>query len=282
VGPEILKRQQDIYRRYRNTFRYLLGALDGFSKEEKLDYDSMPDLEKWVLHRLYELDQKVREAATSYDFKALYTELHTFCAIDLSAFYFDIRKDSLYCDASTDTKRRASRTVMDIVFECLMKWLAPVLCFTAEEAWLTRYPSEKGSVHLELFPTSPYLWNNPELAKKIEALRNIRKVMTGAIEVARNSKLIGSSLQAQLTLFLDPSLSSFIKDVDLAELSITSAVELKEESAPTDAFTLEDVDGVAVKVTLATGEKCVRCWKILPNVEELCCRCATVVESHGL
>jgi isoleucyl-tRNA synthetase len=281
VGPEILKRQQDIYRRYRNTFRYLLGALSGFFEEEKLNYESMPDLEKWVLHRLYELDQKVRETTTSYDFKALYTELHTFCAVDLSAFYFDIRKDSLYCDDPMDTKRRASRTVMDVVFECLTKWLAPVLCFTAEEAWLTRYPSEKESVHLELFPRLPYLWNDPEVEKRIEGLRNIRKVMTGAIEVARNSKLIGSSLQAHLTLFLDPSLTPFIKDVDLAELSITSAVEFKEEVAPTGAFTLEDIPGVAVTVSLATGEKCARCWKTLPSVKGLCYRCADVVGSHG-
>lgn len=281
VGPEILKRQQDIYRRYRNTFRYLLGALSGFSEEEKLNYESMPDLEKWVLHRLYELDQKVRETTTSYDFKALYTELHTFCAVDLSAFYFDIRKDSLYCDNPMDTKRRASRTVMDVVFECLTKWLAPVLCFTAEEAWLTRYPSEKESVHLELFPRLPYLWNDPEVEKRIEGLRNIRKVMTGAIEVARNSKLIGSSLQAHLTIFLDPSLTPFIKDVDLAELSITSAVEFREEAAPTGAFTLEDIPGVAVTVSLATGEKCARCWKTLPSVKGLCYRCADVVGSHG-
>ncbi|HUX79996.1 MAG TPA: isoleucine--tRNA ligase, partial [Alphaproteobacteria bacterium] len=178
VSPEILKRQQDIYRRYRNTLRYLLGALAGFSEDEKIEYDQMPELEKWVLHRLYEIDQKVREASDSYSFQALYTEIHNFCAADLSAFYFDIRKDSLYCDHPEDLKRKASRTVMDLVFECLTNWLAPVLCFTAEETWLTRYPSQKGSVHLEYFPSLPFTWNAPDLAEKYEGLRNIRKVMT--------------------------------------------------------------------------------------------------------
>lgn len=279
VGPEILKRQQDIYRRYRNTLRYLLGALDGFSEEEKIDYGQMPELEKWVLHRLYELDQLVREATTRYDFQSLYSELHNFCAIDLSAFYFDIRKDSLYCDSPHDPKRRASRTVMDIVFECLTKWLAPVLCFTAEEAWLSRYPSEKGSVHLEIFPSLPFAWNNPDLAQKFEGLRNIRKVMTGALEVARASKQIGSSLQAKVTLSLDPSLASFIQGIDLEELSITSKAEFKKGSVNAGDFSLEDVPGVGVHVSLAEGEKCARCWKVLPEVKgrDLCGRCVEAV-----
>lgn len=286
VGSEILKRQQDIYRRYRNTLRYLLGALDGFSEEEKIDYAQMPELEHWVLHRLYELDQKVREASNSYEFQALYSEIHNFCALDLSALYFDIRKDSLYCDDVSDPKRRATRTVMDIVFECLTKWLAPVLCFTAEEAWLSRYSTEPGkeSIHLETFPELPFTWDAPALAKKYEGLRTIRKVMTGALEVARASKEIGSSLQAAIKVFIDPSLKAFIKEVDLAELSITSEVEIIEGSIPEKAFTMEDSPGIGVEVILALGNKCDRCWKVLPEVgtievyPDLCHRCATVVE----
>jgi isoleucyl-tRNA synthetase len=286
VGPEILKRQQDIYRRYRNTLRYLLGALDGFLEEEKIDYNQMPELERWVLHRLYELDQKVREASNSYAFQALYSEIHNFCAIDLSALYFDIRKDSLYCDDVNDPKRRATRTVMDITFECLTKWLAPVLCFTAEEAWLNRYPLIKGkeSIHLEIFPELPFAWDAPSLAKKYEGLRNIRKVMTGALEIARASKEIGSSLQASVKLFIDSSHASFIEGIDLAELSITSGVEVVEGSIPAGVFTLEDISGIGVAVTLASGDKCNRCWKILPEVgtieayPDLCHRCAEVVE----
>lgn len=284
VGPEILKRQQDIYRRYRNTFRYLLGALDGFSEEEKIGYDQMPELERWVLHRLYELDQKVREACKNYEFQALYSEIHNFCSIDLSAFYFDIRKDSLYCDAPRDPKRRATRTVMDITFECLAKWLAPVLCFTAEEAWLSRYPDGKQSVHLETFLELPFMWDAPSLAEKYEKLRDIRKVMTGALEMARVSKVIGSSLQGSITLFIDAPSASMVDDVDLAELSITSAVKVVNDAVPAGAFTLEDVPNIGVEVARASGDKCNRCWRILPEVGEieaysdLCYRCASVLE----
>lgn len=286
VGQEILKRQQDIYRRYRNTLRYLLGALEGFSEDEKIDYEKMPELEKWILHRLYELDQKVRKAVDSFEFQALYSEIHNFCALDLSALYFDMRKDSLYCDDPKDPKRRASRTVMDITFDCLVKWLAPVLSFTAEEAWLSRYPGAQGSVHLETFPALPFMWDVPELAIKYEGLREIRKVMTGALEVARASKVIGSSLQASIKLFLDSSLNSYIEDVDLAELSITSEVEVVKGPIPEDAFTLVELPNVGVLVTLASGEKCNRCWKVLPEVgtveayPDLCQRCSSVVEHN--
>lgn len=281
VGPAILKRQQEVYRRYRNTLRYLLGALAGFSATEVLPYDQMPELEKWVLHRLYTLDHKVREASSAYEFQALYNEIHNFCSLDLSAFYFDIRKDSLYCDGLSEFKRRATRTVMDIVFDCLLKWLSPVLCFTAEEAWWARHGNTVSSIHLELFPSIPFAWNNPELAQKFEGLRGIRKVVTGALERARASKQIGSSLQATVTLFLAPQLLPFIEAIDLAEMSITSGVEVRigplgEEGG----FTLEDVPGVAVSVHLASGEKCARCWKVLPEVApplDLCQRCADVV-----
>lgn len=285
VGPEILKRQQDIYRRYRNTLKYLLGALSGFSAAEEIDYTQMPELEKWVLHRLYEIDQKVREACRSYNFQALYAEIHNFCAVDLSAFYFDIRKDSLYCDDPKSFKRRATRTVMNITFECLTKWLAPVLCFTAEEAWLSRYPSETGSIHLESFPALPFNWNTPTLSEKYEKLRLIRKVMTGALEVARASKQIGSSLQADVKVFLSPSLIASIQDIDLAEFSIVSSVEIIETySLPEHSFTLEDVPGISVLISLALGEKCGRCWKVLPEVgqvkkhPDLCHRCSEVVQ----
>lgn len=288
VGPEILKRQQDIYRRYRNTLRYLLGALTGYSEKEKLKYDDLPELEKWILHRLHELDMKVREASKAYEFQSLYAEIHNFCSVDLSAFYFDIRKDALYCDHQDDPKRRAARMVMNIAFECLVKWLAPVLCFTAEEAWSSRHPESKKSVHLELFPSLPFEWSDPKLALKYEELRNIRKVMTGALEVARASKVIGSSLQADIEVYLSPSLTPYIIDVYLAELSITSRAELIETNViPEEAFSLEDVSGVGVIVKLSEGEKCARCWKVLPEVgtienhEDLCRRCANVIERLG-
>lgn len=288
VGPEILKRQQDIYRRYRNTLRYLLGALAGFSESEKVNYDELPELEKWILHRLCELDQRVREASQTYEFQALYTEIHNFCAIDLSAFYFDIRKDSLYCDHPKDKKRCGTRMVMNLVFECLTKWLSPVLSFTAEEAWLSRYSNSKESVHLELFPSLPFAWNAPELAQKYEGLRNIRKTITGALEIARASKAIGSSLQAQAEVFLSPSLMAYIQDIDIAELTITSKVTIVETHViPENAFCLDDVPDIGVFISLAAGQKCDRCWKVLPEVGEnknhpdLCHRCANAVERMG-
>lgn len=287
VGEEILKRQQDLYRRYRNTFRYLLGALAGFTDEEKIPYPDMPELEKWILHRLYEIDQLVREASKTYNFQGLYTEIHNFCAVDLSAFYFDVRKDSLYCDDPKDPKRRATRTVMNSIFECLTSWLSPVLCFTAEEAWLARYPNHKGSIHAELFPSLSFEWNSPELGKKYEGLRDVRKVMTGALEVARASKEIGSSLQAQVEVFLNPSYLPYLEGVDLAELSITSkAVVVDTHTLPENGFQLEDVPNVVVLVNPAFGEKCARCWKVLPEVGEikafpdLCRRCADVVRQQ--
>lgn len=284
VGEEILKRQQDLYRRYRNTFRYLLGALAGFTDEEKIPYPEMPELEKWILHRLYEIDQMVREASKTYNFQGLYTEIHNFCAVDLSAFYFDVRKDSLYCDDPKDSKRRATRTVMNFIFECLTSWLSPVLCFTAEEAWLARYPNHEGSIHAELFPSLPFEWNSPELAQKYEGLREVRKVMTGALEVARASKQIGSSLQAQVEVFLNASYLPYLEGIDLAELSITSkAVAIDTHTLPENGFQLEDVPNVVVLVNSAFGKKCARCWKVLPEVGEikdfsdLCGRCAEVV-----
>ncbi|MBY0291983.1 MAG: isoleucine--tRNA ligase [Alphaproteobacteria bacterium] len=285
IGSEILKRQQDTYRRYRNTLRYLLGALAEFSEEEKIEYAQMPELEKWVLHRLYEIDQKVRDGSNSYAFQALYAEIHHFCAVDLSAFYFDIRKDALYCDDPLNPKRRATRTIMNLIFECLTKWLAPVLCFTAEEAWLSRYPNTNGSIHAELFPALPFAWNAPQLIEKYEGLRTIRKVVTGALEVARASKQIGSSLQARVEIYLNSSLKLFIDDIDLAEIFITShAKVLDSHIFPDNAFLLEGVPGIGVLVASASGEKCARCWKILPEVgaiegfPDLCQRCADVVE----
>ncbi|HTZ76653.1 MAG TPA: isoleucine--tRNA ligase, partial [Stellaceae bacterium] len=215
IGKEILKYQADVYRRLRNTLRYLLGALDGFSPAERVEPAAMPELERWVLHRLKELDPIVRESVDAFDFHRMYTELHQFCAVDLSAFYFDIRKDALYCDRPDDPRRRAVRTVMDRAFECLTAWLAPILCFTAEEAWLARHPSDTGSVHLTLFPDLPPDWRNDALAHKWERVREIRRVVTGALEVARAEKKIGASLQADPILYVhDPADRALLASID--------------------------------------------------------------------
>ncbi|HEY1795110.1 MAG TPA: isoleucine--tRNA ligase [Stellaceae bacterium] len=287
IGPEILKHHADVYRRLRNTLRYLLGALEGYTPAEAVAAKDMPELERWVLHRLAEIDGDVRTAIEAYDFHALFTALHNFCAVDLSAFYFDIRKDRLYCDAAADPARRATRTVMDRVFDCLCRWLAPILCFTAEEAWLARHGGGEGrSVHLELFADVPAAWRDDALAARWDGLRDLRRVATGAIEIERGAKRIGSSLQAAIVLTVSDAVAKSLDGVDVAELCITSAARVEIGTPPVDAFTLPDVAGVGVRVEAASGEKCERCWRVLPEVghgrgpADLCGRCTDVVAAR--
>ncbi len=280
IGKGILDGIADTYRRLRNTLRYLLGNLSGFSDAERLDPEEMPELDRWVLHRLAELDEQVRGCTHEFDFPRLYGQLHNFCGGDLSAFYFDVRKDALYCDAPDSIRRRAARTVLDELFRCLTAWLAPVLVFTTEEAWLTRYPDRR-SVHLELFPAIPASWRAPALGERWARIREVRRVVTGALELERKEKRVGSSLQAAPVVYLDEADRQLLAGLDLAELAITSGIELGSGPAPADAFSLEDVAGVAVTPALAEGEKCQRCWQVLAEVtaspEHLCRRCTAAV-----
>jgi isoleucyl-tRNA synthetase len=286
IGPEILRYQSDAYRRLRNTLRYLLGNLDGFQESERLDAEAMPELERWVLHRLWELDGQIRRDIEAFDFHKIFQALHNFCAVDLSAFYFDVRKDSLYCDAPTSTSRRAARTVLDHLFNSLTAWLAPILCFTAEEAWWARGMTSEPSVHLRVFPEIPEEWRDDALAAKWARVREVRRVITGALERAREQKRVGSSLQAHPCVHLDGSYEADLAGVDLAEVSITSDLDLLVGEGTGDAFRLDDVAGVAVVVELAEGGKCQRCWRILPEVgapedtSETCRRCADVLRGQ--
>ena len=283
IGPEIVKHQADAYRRLRNTLRYILGNLDGFDSAERLAVDRMPELERWVLHRLAEIDALVRDRAERFDFHDMFTALHNFCAVDLSSFYFDIRKDALYCDAPDSIRRRAARTVLDELFSCLTAWLAPIVCFTAEEAWLARNPGDGESVHLRTWPDVPDAWRDEALAKKWADIRRIRRVVTGALEIERAEKRIGSSLQAAPRLWLADDMAAAVEGIDLAEITITSHVSLPEGSPPAEAFRVEDVPGVAVVPALADGGKCDRCWQVLPDIgvdpahPEICGRCAEAV-----
>jgi len=283
IGPEILKHQADLYRRVRNTLRFLLGNLAGFSEAERLPAAEMPELERWVLHRLWELDRQVRDGCEAFDFHALWMALHNFCAVDLSAFYFDVRKDALYCDPATGLRRRAARTVLDTLFDCLTAWLAPVLCFTAEEAWLARTgDAPDNSVHLRLWREVPADWRDDALAAKWAKVRRLRRVVTGALEIERAEKRIGSSLQAAPTVHADAASVAAFDGLDLAEIAITSAATLVEGAPPAGAFTLDDVAGIGVVPALAEGVKCERCWQVLPDVGEsqagLCGRCAGAVD----
>ncbi|WP_420560999.1 isoleucine--tRNA ligase [Tepidicaulis sp.] len=267
IGDTIIKSNVEAYRKLRNTFRYLLGNLSGFSEEERVAPGDMPELERVILHRLAELDELVRRAYNDYDFKRVVHQLTNFMNVELSAFYFDIRKDTLYCDAPSSLRRRACRTVLDALFMRLTVWLAPVLCFTAEEVWLSRFPSDTDSVHLQLFPETPEGWRDEALAEKWKKIRELRRAVTGALEVERREKRIGASLEAAPDVYVSrPELIEAMKGIDLAEISITSQAQLLEGEGPAEAFRLEDVPGVAVVPKRAEGQKCQRSWKILPEV----------------
>jgi len=226
----------------------------------------------------------VRQSVDDFEFHALWTALHNFCAVELSAFYFDIRKDGLYCDPVDSASRRACRTVLDILFDHLTAWLAPILCFTAEEAWLSRNGSDGDeSVHLRTFPQVDESWRDDALAAKWEKVRRLRRVVTGALEIERAEKRIGSSLQAAPDVYADDDTVAAMAGVDLAEISITSAATLIAGAPPAGSFSLEDVPGIGVVPKLADGGKCARCWQILPDVgthghDEICGRCAAAVE----
>jgi isoleucyl-tRNA synthetase len=279
IGPEILKGTADGYRRLRNTLRFLLGALDGFTEAERIDPAEMPELDRWILHRLAELDRTVREGYAAFEFQRVFQALFQFCTVELSAFYFDIRKDALYCDAAASPRRRAARTVLDALFHRLVTWLAPVLPFTMEEAWLERFPGDDSSVHLLDFPATPLEWLDQHLAAKWERIRRVRRVVTGALEIERRDKRIGASLEAAPVVHVaDPDLRAALASIDFADVCITSDLTLSGAAAPPNAFTLDDVPGVAVVPALAAGEKCARCWKVLPDVGThahpgVCARC---------
>ncbi len=282
IGPEILKGTADSYRRLRNTLRYMLGALHGYTAEEALPVKDMPELERFILHRLAELDTEVRLGYAAYDFQGVFQKLFTFATSDLSALWFDIRKDRLYCDAPSSPRRRAMRTVMDALFHRLTAWLAPILVFTAEDVWLSRFPSEDGSIHLHDFPETPAAWRDEALAAKWATVRAARRVVTAALEVQRTAKVIGASLEAAPEVFVEEGLGAILQGIDFEDVCITSALALTIGAAPDGAFTLPEVPGVGVVFRLAEGDKCERCWRHLPDVGShrhpgLCARCDAVI-----
>ncbi|MFD1704404.1 isoleucine--tRNA ligase [Methylopila henanensis] len=267
IGQEILKTATDAYRKLRNTLRWMLGALAHFHDGDVVEHAAMPELEGYVLHRLAEVDLEVEAAYEAFDFRRGFASLFTFLTNDLSAFYFDVRKDALYCDPASSVTRRACLTVIDRVFRTLVTRLAPLLPFTAEETWLSRFPSEDGSVHLELYALADPDWRDEALAEKWEKVRRVRRVVTGALEIERAAKRIGSSLEAAPIVHVtDPELAQALRGVDLAEVAITSAITVAADEGPADAFRLPDVAGVAVVFARAEGRKCARSWKVTPDV----------------
>ncbi len=278
IGPEILKGTADSYRRLRNTMRFMLGSLADFTEADRVAPEDMPRLERWVLSRLAELDEQVRKGYAAFDFQGVFSAVFTFATVDLSSFYFDVRKDALYCDGD-NLRRRAARTVLDILFHRLTTWLAPVLVFTMEEVWLERFPGDDSSVHLVDFPDTPADWRDADLESSMAKIRRVRRAVTAALEIQRQEKVIGSSLEAAPIVHVeDTEVRDLLATFDVDDLCITSGLTVTGDPAPAEAFRVPEIEGVAVVFEKAEGEKCQRCWKILPDVgrhahDGVCGRC---------
>ncbi len=265
LGKNVIQTNVDAYRKLRNTFRWMLGTL-AHDEGEEVALEDMPELERLMLHRLSELDEVVRKGYDAFDFKRIARNLLDFMVVELSAFYFDIRKDALYCDAPSSVRRKSAIVVVRHLFDRLATWLAPMLPFTMEEAWLERHPGAR-SVHLEQFRDIPAAWRDDALAQRWSKVRRVRRVVTGALELERAQKTIGSSLEAAPVVHVtDPDLRAAIRGLDMAEVAITSGFTVSEEAAPPGAFTLDEVKGVAVVPRLAAGTKCARSWRYTDDV----------------
>jgi isoleucyl-tRNA synthetase len=261
IGPEILKTFEETYRKLRNTIRWMLGTLAHFADGEAVAPADMPELERLMLHRLAELGPQIRQDYQTYDYKRVVATLSSFMTSELSAFYFDVRKDALYCDPASSIKRRAALTVVDRLFRAVTTWLAPILAFTADEAWTSRY-GEEACVHLEPFFEPDRAWLAPALDAKWEVVKRVRRVVTGALEVERAAKRLGSSLEAAPVVHVaDPSVLSLLETVEFDEIAIVSAIGLEQGEGPADAFRLDGVEGVAVTPRRAEGIKCARSWR---------------------
>ena len=262
IGPEILKTFVETYRKLRNTLRWMLGALAHFSPGDVVARADMPDLDRLMLHRLAELDPAIRDAYANFDYKKIVSLLSHFMTSDLSAFYFDIRKDTLYCDPPSSVARKSALTAIDIICDALLKWLAPILVFTSEEAWGMYRPQAAPSVHLTTFPDGLESWRDEALAETWRTIRRARAVVTGALELERAAQRIGSSLEAAPQVFVsDEALRKLLASIDFAEVCLTSGIEILSGDGPADAFRLADVPGVAVAPKRASGIKCARSWK---------------------
>ncbi len=290
-GKNILKGHVDVYLRIRNTLCYLLGSVTSLKDSDRVEYKQLGDFDKWVLHRLHELDKTVRQCIRDFDFLTLTTTVHNFCSRDLSAFYFDVCKDTLYCEALDSVKRRGVVTVLDHVFRHLVHWLSPVLCFTAEEAWLAYkgvgLDDMNESIHLSEMPVAPKEWHDPALAEKWAKIAAARSVVTGALEIKRAEKQIGASLESAPAVHVaDTGLASVLKSVNFADVCITSGIRINEGRLPEGGFTLAGVEGVSVVFGKAEGQKCERCWRYTndvgshPQFPGACARCASVLNKE--
>ncbi|MDR2007839.1 MAG: isoleucine--tRNA ligase [Alphaproteobacteria bacterium] len=279
IGKNILTQQAEVYRKIRNTLRYLIANLT-YHKED-VDYKDLADIDKWVLHNVFVLDNLYEKTfSENFAIHGFFNKLFNFMLSDLSAFYFDIKKDVLYCDSENSKDFKATLTVLNILFNFMLKWLAPFIPFTMEEAYAKRYAKDLGSLFLFDFPTAHTRWNNEDIFNKLERIKKIRKVVMGCLELKRADKTIGSSLEAAPIVYLNEEDKQLVANMDLADICITSSIAIKDlKEAPADLYGHEDVENVFVEFAKDNGEKCERCWKFYEKLSEhhLCERCESVV-----
>lgn len=272
IDKAILNQHAESYRKIRNTLRFLLGNLnDKLLNDDlsKIEYSKLSSLEKYILLQVYELDSRFRDYINSYNFHKIYVELLNFCTLDLSAFYFDIKKDILYCDSINSQRRNKCLEILNVLTNFLLKWFSPILAFTSEEAYQVIKNKNYKSIHLQDFPVIPLVWNNSEVKNKWVGIKKVKQVVNAAIEDIRNKKIIGSSLEANVIVYLKEEYLNLIKEEDLSEIFICSEAKAESLINQSDLFSLKDIDGVTVKIVKAKGQKCPRCWKIL---EKTCSR----------
>ena len=283
IDNQIINYQIDSYRKIRNTIRFLLGNLNNFSVNDAVELEQMPDLEKYVLNKVSQMNTELKSLVQKHDYHGIFVKLLNFCTLDLSAFYFDIRKDSLYCDGKDSLKRRSVSTCLHILFDFLSKWFSPIISFTSEEAWQSRYQDNSTSILSQTITEKDFTYSNSNLEKIFEELKRVRKSVTAALEIKRNEKLIGSSLQAKAIIYIPSEIKQILSTLDLAEMCIVSSLEIKDISEKTPSSMNFEEEDIFVDISLAEGDKCQRCWTILPEVKDnqdhLCSRCDNVWKS---
>ena len=283
IDNQIINYQIDSYRKIRNTIRFLLGNLNNFSVNDAVELEQMPDLEKYILNKISQMNSELKSLVQKHDYHGIFVKLLNFCTLDLSAFYFDIRKDSLYCDGKDSLKRRSVSTCLHILFDFLSKWFSPIISFTSEEAWQSRYQDNSTSILSQTITEKDFTYSYSNLEKSFDELKRVRKSVTAALEIKRNEKLIGSSLQAKAIIYIPLEIKQILSTLDLAEMCIVSGVEIKDIAEKTPSSMNFEEEDIFVDISLAEGDKCQRCWTILPEVKDnqdhLCSRCDNVWKS---
>ena len=283
IDNQIINYQIDSYRKIRNTIRFLLGNLNNFSVNDAVQLEQMPDLEKYILNKVSQMNTELKSLVQKHDYHGIFVKLLNFCTLDLSAFYFDIRKDSLYCDGKDSLKRRSVSTCLHILFDFLSKWFSPIISFTSEEAWQSRHKDNSTSILSQIITEKDFTYSYSNLEKSFDELKRVRKSVTAALEIKRNEKLIGSSLQAKAIIYIPSEIKQILSTLDLAEMCIVSGVEIKDIAEKTPSSMNFEEEDIFVDISLAEGDKCQRCWTILPEVKDnqdhLCSRCDNVWKS---